>query len=244
MNKHALCIGINDYPGTGMDLAGCVNDADDWSAMLAGRGFAVDRLTDAQATRTAMVNGIRKAIGKAMPGDLVVVTFSGHGTYELDLDGDEAAGFDQALCPYDLETKGQALVDAGNFGDAVAALEASAAFYPGEPQYADRLALLYETRLAGRPGAGGHGACRAPHGRAMNVEEYARMYEAEETQWWYAGMRAISSGVRLRRSGARASLPNISVHISRISRIGRCPPITNGPARAPISGLSPSTPTR
>jgi SAM-dependent methyltransferase len=26
----------------------------------------------------------------------------------------------------------------------------------------------------------------------MNVEEYARMYEAEETQWWYVGMRAIS----------------------------------------------------
>ena len=26
----------------------------------------------------------------------------------------------------------------------------------------------------------------------MNREEYARMYEAEETQWWYAGMRAIS----------------------------------------------------
>jgi SAM-dependent methyltransferase len=26
----------------------------------------------------------------------------------------------------------------------------------------------------------------------MNVEEYARMYQAEERQWWYAGMRAIS----------------------------------------------------
>jgi SAM-dependent methyltransferase len=26
----------------------------------------------------------------------------------------------------------------------------------------------------------------------MNLEEYARMYDAEETQWWYAGMRAIS----------------------------------------------------
>lgn len=26
----------------------------------------------------------------------------------------------------------------------------------------------------------------------MNVEEYGRMYDAEETQWWYAGMRAIS----------------------------------------------------
>lgn len=26
----------------------------------------------------------------------------------------------------------------------------------------------------------------------MNLEEYARMFEAEETQWWYAGMRRIS----------------------------------------------------
>ena len=30
MAKRALCIGINDYPGTGSDLAGCVNDAHDW----------------------------------------------------------------------------------------------------------------------------------------------------------------------------------------------------------------------
>jgi len=27
MGKHALCIGIDDYPGTDSDLAGCVNDA-------------------------------------------------------------------------------------------------------------------------------------------------------------------------------------------------------------------------
>ena len=29
----------------------------------------------------------------------------------------------------------------------------------------------------------------------MKVEEYARMYEAEERQWWYAGMRAISAAL-------------------------------------------------
>ena len=29
----------------------------------------------------------------------------------------------------------------------------------------------------------------------MNVEEYARMYEAEERQWWYAGMRQISGAL-------------------------------------------------
>jgi SAM-dependent methyltransferase len=29
----------------------------------------------------------------------------------------------------------------------------------------------------------------------VNLEEYERMYRAEETQWWYAGMRAISLGL-------------------------------------------------
>ena len=29
----------------------------------------------------------------------------------------------------------------------------------------------------------------------MNVEEYGRMYEAEERQWWYAGMRSISAAL-------------------------------------------------
>ena len=41
MTKRALCIGINDYPGTGSDLAGCVNDANDWGDALQGRGFEV-----------------------------------------------------------------------------------------------------------------------------------------------------------------------------------------------------------
>lgn len=29
----------------------------------------------------------------------------------------------------------------------------------------------------------------------MNVEEYERMYDAEDRQWWYAGMRAISNAL-------------------------------------------------
>ena len=29
----------------------------------------------------------------------------------------------------------------------------------------------------------------------MNVEEYRRMFEAEERQWWYAGMRSIALGL-------------------------------------------------
>lgn len=111
MQKLALCIGINDYPGTGMDLAGCVNDAHDWSAELERRGFQVRRLLDAEATKAAMVQAIGALVVALDDGDLGVVTFSGHGTYELDADGDELRGFDQALCPYDIETADEALVD-------------------------------------------------------------------------------------------------------------------------------------
>lgn len=32
MARRALCTGINDYPGTDSDLAGCVNDAADWGS--------------------------------------------------------------------------------------------------------------------------------------------------------------------------------------------------------------------
>lgn len=111
MKKLALCIGINNYPGTDLDLAGCVNDAGDWSKLLSTRGFSVSKLLDAQATKQAMVSGVRNVVAQAASGDLVVITFSGHGTFELDLNGDEVKGLDQALCPYDLQTGGQALTD-------------------------------------------------------------------------------------------------------------------------------------
>lgn len=34
MTSKALCVGINDYPGSGNDLKGCVNDAKAWAELL------------------------------------------------------------------------------------------------------------------------------------------------------------------------------------------------------------------
>jgi hypothetical protein len=111
MAKHALCIGINDYPGTQMDLQGCVNDAGDWAEALGARGFAVTRLIDSQATKAAMEAGFKAIIGGAVSGDVVVITYSGHGTYAPDLNGDEVDGLDEALCPYDIRSHGALLDD-------------------------------------------------------------------------------------------------------------------------------------
>ena len=60
MALKALCIGINDYPGTQSDLHGCVNDAQRLGARAARRGFEVehaarrgrDRRRDSNKNRT------------------------------------------------------------------------------------------------------------------------------------------------------------------------------------------------
>jgi hypothetical protein len=106
MAKRALCIGINDYPGTGSDLAGCVNDAHDWAAAFKARGFTVRMLLDKQATGKAMRAAIKALVGGAKSGDSVVIQYSGHGSFVPDQNGDEPDGTDECLCPYDIGARG------------------------------------------------------------------------------------------------------------------------------------------
>ncbi len=111
MTNKALCIGINDYPGTSNDLSGCVNDANDWADELSRRGFSVMRLIDGEATRAAMVSAIGRLIDEAVKGDSLVITYSGHGTWVEDSSGDEPDNRDEALCPHDLAANGPLLDD-------------------------------------------------------------------------------------------------------------------------------------
>ncbi|WP_433614585.1 caspase family protein [Dactylosporangium sp. CA-139114] len=109
--KLALCIGINDYPGTENDLAGCRNDADDWAAALVARGFDTRLLLDASATGAAIRAGIRDLLADTTGGDAVVITYSGHGTWLPDADGDEPDHRDEAICPHDIAANGPLLDD-------------------------------------------------------------------------------------------------------------------------------------
>lgn len=110
MTKYALCIGINNYPGTNRDLSGCVNDADDWSQVLESKNFTVKQLKDGEATKASMIEGIRELVLRAKQGDLIMLTYSGHGTWVPDTDNDENDGKDEALCPHDINSAG-ALTD-------------------------------------------------------------------------------------------------------------------------------------
>jgi len=99
--KKAICVGINNYPGSLNDLQGCVNDANDWAALLSGFGFAITLMLDSQATRQNVKTALSSLVASAGEGDVIVFTYSGHGTQVTDFSHDEGDVYDEAIYIYD-----------------------------------------------------------------------------------------------------------------------------------------------
>ena len=82
--RYALLVGIDDYPGTGSDLNGPVEDARIMERVLTEKfGFDpanIVTLNDADATRQNIVQGIAQHLGQAGPDGVAVFFYSGHGT--------------------------------------------------------------------------------------------------------------------------------------------------------------------
>lgn len=105
MAKRAVCVGINDYPGTYNDLGGCVNDANDWADLLR-KDFEFSKdvqiITDSAATRDSVLEALRDLVTGSKSGDIIVFTYSGHGTWVYDQgERDESDNRDEAICAYD-----------------------------------------------------------------------------------------------------------------------------------------------
>ncbi|MCK6211592.1 caspase family protein [Georgenia sp. EYE_87] len=115
MTRRALCVGINRFGRMPehLWLRGCVNDAEDYRALLTGQyGFAPDEvtvLTDDAATRTAVLGALRDLVAAAAAGEVdhLVVTMSSHGTQVVDTTGDERDRVDEAFATSDLEQDGE-----------------------------------------------------------------------------------------------------------------------------------------
>jgi hypothetical protein len=105
MAKKAFCVGINDYPYDGSDLNGCVNDTQAWALLLTDHfDFTnpdITMITNAEATKARIRDGIKSLLAGAQSGDVLVFTNSSHGTYLADTTGDEPS-YDEAICPYDV----------------------------------------------------------------------------------------------------------------------------------------------
>ncbi len=82
--RYALLIGIDDYPGTGSDLRGPVEDARIMERVLVNQyGFDpanILTLNDSRATRANIAQGVVQHLGQAGPDGVAVLFYSGHGT--------------------------------------------------------------------------------------------------------------------------------------------------------------------
>lgn len=114
MSKKALLVGINKYPGDN-ELFGCVNDVKELKALLEQKqGYSSTEmrvLTDKQATRAAMLEGLGWLAEGAGEGDTRMFYYSGHGTRVPDENKDEIDGWDESLVPVDFFSSGVPLLD-------------------------------------------------------------------------------------------------------------------------------------
>lgn len=90
------------------DLRGAVNDVRLLESVLVQRydfpPESIVTLTDAEATREAILAAMSKIVEQSGPDDVVHIHFSGHGSYTKDLSGEERDKYDETILPYDART--------------------------------------------------------------------------------------------------------------------------------------------
>ena len=132
---HRICVGINEYENSALNLGAAAKDAGDVFAAFEQYCVGPQNrfgtasgtiLTNQQATRTAVLKAIGEARKAARPGDLVVLFFAGHGikqqeefyllTHEADLSaslkGKSLSGEDLRQALSDMECPVLLIMDA------------------------------------------------------------------------------------------------------------------------------------
>lgn len=104
----AITIGLNSvdpahYSGWSGELIACEFDANDMAAIAKAQGFTVSKLLTREATRQAVLSHISDAAQKLQSGDILLLSYSGHGGQLPDLNGDEPDGLDETWCLFDGE---------------------------------------------------------------------------------------------------------------------------------------------
>jgi len=102
--RTALLFAINDYPGKLNDLRGCLNDQENIEKNLFGRyypDFQLYKYSDSQVTSYRFLLELKKFIKLLRFGDVLFISYSGHGTQGVDPYHTEADGYSEALYLYD-----------------------------------------------------------------------------------------------------------------------------------------------
>ena len=103
-NHSALLIGIN-YFGTNNELYGCINDTNSIKLLISSYNFQkITILTDnieKKPTRNNILAEFKNLLIDSKSGDVLLLFYSGHGSYILDKNNNEKTGKDQLIVPCD-----------------------------------------------------------------------------------------------------------------------------------------------
>jgi hypothetical protein len=104
-NNSALLIGIN-YIGTNNELYGCINDTSSINSLISNYNFKkISILTDntvKKPNRNNILTEFNNLLINSQSGDVLLLFYSGHGSYILDKNNNEKTGYDQLIVPCDL----------------------------------------------------------------------------------------------------------------------------------------------
>jgi hypothetical protein len=103
LSIHAGLNGVDatQYNGWDGTLVACEFDADDMAALAKSQGFEPTLLKTKDATAEALTSAISDAAGKLERGDVLLLTYSGHGGQVPDTNGDEDDRADETWVLYD-----------------------------------------------------------------------------------------------------------------------------------------------
>jgi metacaspase-1 len=102
----SLHIGLNavsaaHYEGWSGELTACEFDANDMAAIARAAGMKSTVLLTSKATRARALAAVRSACKSLRSGDLLFLTYSGHGGQIPDVTGEEDDKLDETWCLYD-----------------------------------------------------------------------------------------------------------------------------------------------
>jgi hypothetical protein len=102
----SIHVGLNEvdpkhYQGWNGELVACEFDANDMEELARGRGFKTQKLLTKAATAKAVTSGLKAAADELDDGDMLVLTYSGHGGQVPDANGDEQDRMDETWVLYD-----------------------------------------------------------------------------------------------------------------------------------------------
>jgi hypothetical protein len=103
---YSIHIGVNTmdpdhYDGWSGPLNACEADAEDMEKIASDNSFSTSVLLTKDATRAAVIDALEKAATTLQAGDMLLVSYSGHGGQVPDLSGDEEDSVDETWCLFD-----------------------------------------------------------------------------------------------------------------------------------------------